>query len=205
MNTLAYSSQKPEKVAPKVEELVRKELAATQPVPYVVQDLAAVKNSVGSILGEGLDLLLGGKAETQLFTLVFDIAQPRPTKLQVHMNKQGIGCHGGSIVFTTKLGKPVAAEVVMDNSGKFAGDTAVAGKLNANKALLKQIEKLARTKTSLGGVEITAPRLVKLVPSDGGTTLVLSTLARPRAMGFAVSLDVQEFFAVATQVEAAMG
>lgn len=38
MNNLAFSNQDREKIAPKVEELLRKELGAAGPVAYEVED-----------------------------------------------------------------------------------------------------------------------------------------------------------------------
>ncbi|MFH0798887.1 MAG: hypothetical protein V2A66_01755 [Pseudomonadota bacterium] len=209
MNNLAYSSQKPEEVASKVEELLRKELNSQSPIQYQIEDEGASRTSLGSILKESAGLLLGGREEVKLFTIVFNITQPRPITLRVHLNKQGIGCHAGSLLYTSNISKPVSGEASLEEpkmlgASKFKGATDVAEKLNGNKDLLKLCGKFARTEGNSGGIKLTVPRICKVVPAGAGTMLVINTLPRPTSMGFGAAMDAKDFFSIAELVEKAL-
>jgi hypothetical protein len=67
MRNLAYSTQSPEKIGANVEEMLRKELAVSTPIPYQVEDANASKTTLGTVLGEGFGLLFG-RQEVLLFS-----------------------------------------------------------------------------------------------------------------------------------------
>jgi hypothetical protein len=206
MGNLAYATQKPEEIAHTVEEMLRKEINSSSPIPYTIEDAGAEKTTVGKVLKDAAELLFIGKEEEALFTMAFDISQPRPATLRVHLNRQGIGCHGGQLLYTTKLSKPVAGEVFLEEpkflvGSKFGGDPDAAKKLNSNKDLLKRAPKLARTESNVGGLDIEIPLFFRIVPDEQGSMLVINTLPKMVAMGFSASLDAKEFFEVAALVE----
>jgi hypothetical protein len=208
MNNLAYNSQKPDVVGPQVEELLRKELGATAPIPYQVEDEGASRTSLGTILKEGVGTLFGREA-TPLFTLIFNIAQPRAATLRVSLSRQGIGCHAGSLLYSAKLAKPVKGEVSMEQpktfgASKFTGNPETGGKLNANGELVKRLNKFARTKANVGGLDIEMPRFVRVAPADSGAMLVVNTLPRQTSMGLGAAMDAPEFLAIAGMVESAL-
>lgn len=211
MNVLAYSTQDGEKVAAKVEELLRKETGAAAPLTWDVETTGASKVSVGTLLAEGVGLIFG-RSEVRLFTIGFNLATPRAARIEINMNRQGVGCHAGTILYSTNLSKPVAGEISLEDpktfgSSKFAGEgpaAANAEKLNSSKELLKLANAFARTKANVGGVDITAPRFFKLAPREGGSILVAATLARSYSMGFKISMESKEFFQIADLIEAAL-
>lgn len=97
--------------------------------------------------------------------------------------------------------KPVASEVALeDKRARFAGHDATAAKLNADKALTKRIDKLARTRA----LNMTAKRMAKIVPAGAGSAFTLRTLPRFHALGFKAELDAKEFFDVAGALEAVL-
>src|SRR5438132_12980707 len=96
MNNLAYTSQDPTYIGGKVEETVREEVGATAPIAYQVQGGEAATATIGSFLSDIGGALIGGKDET-LFRLNFELAQRRPSTLQVSVNRQGVGSHAGQI------------------------------------------------------------------------------------------------------------
>ncbi len=205
MNNLAYNSQQPDKVGPQVEEKLRKEVGASAPIGYKVEDQGGT-TSVGSVLSDMARGLFGGKSEL-LFTLVFDLTQPRRAELRAAVARQGVGCHVGGLLYSIQLAKSVKSEVTLEppksfGTAKFMGDAEAIGKLNAKGDLLKRVAKFARTETELGGLKIKIDRLVKIVPQESGTLLAISTLGRPTSMGFDASLDAKEFFDIAAQIEA---
>jgi hypothetical protein len=207
MNNLAYTSQDPETIGPKVEEKVREETGATAPVPYEVQMGEAGTATIGSFLGDIGNALIGGSDNT-LFRLNFDLA-PRPATLQVSMNRQGVGSHAGLLLYSARLSKPVAGEVALEDpkffgKSKFAGDATASAKLNANGDLIKRANDLARVESQSGGLTLKIKRCCKIIPQEGGSLLVLGTLPRPIKMGFGASLDAKDFFDIAALVEAAL-
>ncbi len=208
MNTLAYSSQQPEKVAPKVEDLLRRELGATTPVPYEVETADANKTTVGTVLKEAIGKFFGS-SEVPLFTLTFNVNAPRTAKVEVRMNRQGIGCHAGTLLYSARLNKKVAGEVTLDDpktfsNSPFSGDPAACERLNANKALLKKANAFAVTKGQAGGMEITIPRFCRIAPDGDGAILVAATLGQPHMLGFKISMRSKDFFELAEMIEAAL-
>ena len=206
MNNLAYNSQQPDKVGPQVEEKLRKELGASAPLMYQVESGEAGSTSVSSVLSDMGRALVGGKSE-RLFTLVFDLpasTAPRAAQLRANVNRQGIGSHVGLLLYSTRLNKPVKGEVTLEAKGKFGGEAETAARLNAKGDLLKRLGKFARTEAEIGGLKLKIERLVKIMPREDGTLLVVSTLGRTTGMGFDATLDAKEFFDIAGMAEAAL-
>jgi len=199
MNNLAYASQQPETVVPKIEEILRKDIGVDAPIPHSVEDLNVSRANVGSMLHDAGVSLFGGK-EALLFTVVFDIGQARPVKLRAQVNRQGIGCHVGTLIFSTKIAKAVKGEVALDQKSKFQGEAEVAGKLNGIKELLKRADKFARTKSDVGG-GIKMDRFFKLGPFETGSILVAGTLPRATGMGMSATTEAKEFIDLAKIIE----
>ena len=205
MNNLAYGNQQPEKVGPQVEEKLRKELGAAAPLPYKVKMAGAGSTTAGTVLADVARGLLGGQANT-LFTLVFDLTAPRAAQLRAVVERQGVGCHVGPLLFSTALSKPVKGEVTLEGpkmlgASKFTGEAEASAKLNAKGDLLKRLGKLARTESEIGGLTLKMERLVKLAPQEKGAVLVVGTLPRSTSMGMDAALDAKEFMDLAAIVE----
>jgi len=208
MNNLAYTSQDPAYVGEKVEERVREEVGASAPVPYQVQAGEAGTATIGSFVSDIGSALLGGNDAT-LFRLNFDLAQRRPANLQVSINRQGVGSHAGLLMYSTKLSKPVSAEVALEDpkffgKSKFAGEANASARLNANGELIKRCNNLARVESQSGGLTLKIKRCCKVIPYEAGSMLIVATLPRPIKMGFAAAIDAKEFFDIADMIEAAL-
>jgi hypothetical protein len=203
MNNLAYSSQDKEAVGPRVEELLRKELAAMAPLVYAVEDEGAGETGALTMLKDARNAFFGGAA-TPVFTLRFQIPQPRATGLDVHLNRRGVGCYAGSLVYTTVLNGNFSGEVTLDEEGRFQGDPNASGKLNARKDLLKKCGAFAVTKGGLAGFEMKVPRVLRITPREDSAEIVVVTLPRSKSMGFSASFGSKEFFDLASDIEAAM-
>jgi hypothetical protein len=203
MNNLAYNSRDPQTVAPKVEELIRKELGAAGRIPYTVADGAAEPYTVGSALKTAL---VGGGLQS-VFLLNFQLPPPRPTCLQVSMDQMGVGCLAGSTLFSTRLSKSVAGEVTFESpagfrgKSKFAGNSEASAKLNANGDLVKLANKFARTESTFGGRTLKRDRLLKIAPDGNGCLLIIGSLPRTTSMGFSATVDSHDFFELATLIE----
>jgi hypothetical protein len=206
MNNGGYMSQAADVVGPKVEELVRADLESQTPIPFEIEMGGAGKLTAGGVLSDAAKSFFGGR-ETLLFTVCFNLQQPRPITLQVPVDRQGVGSHLGALLYTTKLSKPVAGEASLGDpkmfgSSKFAGDAAVADKLNANSELIKRVNKFSRLEWQ--NMHLKAPRMVKVSSVDGAGVFAALTLPRSHAMGMKVSLDVKEFVELAGLVEASL-
>ena len=208
MNNLAYTSQDANYVGAKVEEKVREEVGATAPLTYQVETGEAGTATVGSFLSDIGNALVGG-ADKTLFRLNFDLMQPRPANLQISINRQGVGSHAGLLMYSTKISKPIAGEVALEDpkffgKSKFVGDATAAAKLNGNGDLIKRANDFARVESQSGGLTLKIKRCCKVVPHEGGSMLVITTLPRPIKMGFGAIIDAKDFFDIADMVEASL-
>ena len=208
MGGFTFISQKTEKVAPKIEQLIRKEIGAGAPLAYTIEDGTAQTASVGSAFRDAATALVGGAAK-ELFQLDFQLPQPRPASLQVSVCRQGVGSYVGLLLYSSRLAQPVASEVVLEEAGgwgksKFVGDAAACAKLNAHKDLLKRVNRLARTEWEMSAITVKIKRICRIEPQDGGSLFVVGTLPRPVWFGFSASADAKEFFDVAAMIEAAL-
>jgi hypothetical protein len=202
MNNLAYMGQDGNTVAPKVEELLRKELAGG-PYPYSVDGSGAAGPSTKSVIADVASSVFGGSV-TPLFAIHFDIQQPRPAQLDVHMLRQGLGCVAGSLAYMTVINKPAAGEVLLGDDGKFTGNAEVAGKLNAKKDVLKKCGDFAVQKGGLTGVELKIQRVLRITPQDRMSRIVAVTLPKSKSMGFSASLSSKEFLEMVALLESAL-
>ena len=71
-------------------------------------------------------------------------------------------------------------EVSLDDDGRFQGDPAASGKLNARKDLLKKCGAFAVTKGGLAGFEMKVPRFLRITPRDESAEIVVVTLPRSK-------------------------
>ncbi len=162
MANTAFGSQKPEKIAPVLEEMLRKEIGAPMPIAYQIMNAETRSVSAQSLLSDYGRMIVGGN-ETPLFLLQFTLAMPRPAELQVRVNRQGIGAHVGLLSYAARLVKPIGSEVSLEppktfGASKCIGDPQGIARLNNNGDLLKRLNKLARTESEVGGLKWDARR-----------------------------------------------
>jgi hypothetical protein len=79
MNNLAYMGQDGQTVVPKVEELLSKELGTSGPIPSSVE-VEGGGVTAGSVLRDLGASVFGGNV-VPLFTIHFQLTQPRPVQL----------------------------------------------------------------------------------------------------------------------------
>jgi hypothetical protein len=209
MNNLAYNSQKPEVVGPKVEELIRKEIGAADMIPFDVEDAQGNHYSVGTALGDIGRAIFGGRVDL-LFNLNFSLSQPRPARLIASVERMGpLGCYVGPLVYHTELSRPVSGEAALEapktfGSSKFVGEPSLVAKLNGNSDLVKRANKFAKTESKIGGGTFKMERTFKVVPHGDRALLVIATLPRLTSMGFGAAVDAKDFFDIAALVDASL-
>ena len=205
MNNLAYTSQDPAHVGPKIEEKIREEIGSSAPLPYTVEQGDAATVSAGSFLKDIGKGLVGGSSDV-LFYLNFAFPGQRPATLQVAVDRQGVGSHAGLCMYTAKIAKPVTGESSLDDpkffgKSKFSGDVSTAEKLNSNGDVIKLANSLARLEGESGGISLKIKRCCRVVPDGDGSNLIVATLPRPTKMGMSAAVDVQDFFKLAQLIE----
>jgi hypothetical protein len=205
MANIVFGNQKSDKIGPVVEEKLRKELGLSAPIPYTVEDAAAGKTSVGTVLKDMGSIFSGGQADL-LFTLVFDISGPRPAKVYARVVRQGVGARVQELLFSTALSKPVKGEVMLEDpkligKPKFAGDDEAIKKLNSSGDLIKRANGFARHRSEYGGLVVDSERFFQIAPAAQGSMLVSTSLPRQIKMGFDSTLDAKEFFDIAALAE----
>jgi hypothetical protein len=199
MNVLAYQTQDPEKVAGYLIEKLHEELGGAVPIEHWREGVSAK-----SLLAGVGRALLGGNADC-MYVLTFDVEAARRFQLRCNVNRQGIGCHVGTLTYATRLGKHVDGDVMLTERGaQFAGDPTAAAKLNAHKDLCKRLDALARTRGNLGGFDVTIPRHAVIHSQPEGALFTLATLGRSHAMGFKMAIDAKELLDLAALLEAAL-
>jgi hypothetical protein len=208
LNNLIFGNQQSDKIAASVEEIVRKDVGSPTPLVYRILDATGGSATVGSVLVD-IGNLLGSGQTTPLLTVELDIPGGRPATLQAQVIRQGVGGHTGPLVFVFRLAKAAAGEVGFEEhksfgTPKFTGDPATAARLNGVKDLAKRTDKVLRSEAEMGSVKVKAPRVFRLVPADGGSTLVLGTLPRLTSMGMSATTDAREILEIATAVEGAL-
>jgi hypothetical protein len=208
VNNLVYGNQDPAKLAAGVEEIVRKDVGSATPLQYRILEQAAGTATVGSVLVD-IGHALGSGATTPLLMVELDLPGAMPATLQAQLIRQGVGAYCGALVFAFRSAKPVAGEVGFEEhksfgTPKFTGDPAAAARLNGAKDLARRTDKVLRSESEMGSIKVKVPRTFSLVPSDGGSLLVLGTLPRLTSMGMSATTDAREVLEVAAAVGAAL-
>ena len=221
MNNLVYDSRDPQAVAPKVENLIRKELGAAGPIPYTVaNDSPEMCTVTWALRGTPV-----GSQMQSIFQLNFELPPPQPARLDVSFYELGDGCVAGTTCYSARLPKSIGGEVALEppegflraaastlnpnpyltntftSPTKFAGNPEVSGRLNANGDLLTLANKLARTDAMFGGRGLRRDRLLKLVPDGQGCLLIVGSLPRAIALGLKATVDAKDFFELASLIE----
>jgi hypothetical protein len=207
MNNLAYGHQQPEKIAASAEEIVRKDLGASEPITFRIVDAGAAPASVASVLTD-IKNVLGSGSTTPLLSVELDLPGPRRATLLARFLRQGVGCYCGSLLFTVPLNRSIDREVTIEDhksfgSPKFLGGEAAA-RLNAAKDLAKRVDKILRTEVEMGSIKVRISRLFRLVPSQDGSLVILGTLPRLTSMGMSATTDAREVLEVVAAIEAAL-
>lgn len=206
LSSLHYNSQKPEKVAPHVEEAIRQELGAPTPIPYQVLPGASGGATAGSLLSEWAHAQMHmSQQAAPLFYIQFALAWPRPFELQVGILRHGMGALAGRCVFAIPLAKRVPGplslvELKFGQAGGFAGDPALTARLNSNRDLLAKAYGLLATKASIGSTRLSIPHYFQIQPSRTGSLLMVHRLPRPGLLSGA-NWGVKDLLAFAPMLE----
>lgn len=200
-----FKSPQAEYIAPLIEGKLRSELNLTASLAYQIQGAGTQRANVGTLVSDAARLMIGSSA-TQLFTLHFDLIEPRVFGLRVQLSRHGIGAHIGGLLYSIRLNKLVTGEVGLEKpktfgTSKFTGDAQFSEKLNSNPDLLKIANKFSRTRIGYSGIIVEIPRLFKIVPQEAGAVLIINTLPK---MGLNnCLLQTREFLELVARIEAA--
>lgn len=205
MSLFLFNSQKLEKIAPSVEEALRKELGAPASLPYQLLDTQSTGVSGQSMLSDIGAGLLDGKG-TALFVLHFTLPQPRPFELRVTINRTGIGAYVGQLSYVVRLARPVDGEISIEppkwfGASKLIGNAEALARLNKKGEVIKQANDLAVTGGKAGTVNFSIERALKILPQSTGSLLLLNTVAVETRMGLSMSFNTKKVFTFATLLD----
>lgn len=202
---LYYLSQKPEKIAPGIETLVRKELAAPTPFQYEVLPGESSGATAGSVLSDiGKSFVPLKSQTTSLFYVRFNPIWPRPFELQVTVSQRGLGALVGPFAYAVPLNKSVQGTVTLGKGrAGFSGDVETSALLNGNMELITQAHRLSVTNVLIGRTRLSISQHLQIVSGKSGSVLIVRRLGKP---GFWSGFNVgaKDLFAFVSQLEACL-
>ena len=200
MAFLLFNTHQPEKIAPKVEELLRKEVGAPVPLAYQLLDAGTGGVTAGSLLRDAGSSILDSKG-TVLFFMQFALPQPRPFELRVTINRSGIGGYVGQLSYAVRLMKPVNGEISIEppkwfglGSSKFLGNAEAVARLNKNGKVIKYANDLAVNSGKAGTIDFSIDYCLKILPQTAGSLLILNTVPVQTKMGLGMTLNLKKVF-----------
>ncbi len=205
MASLSYLGQNPEKIAPRIEELVRKELGAPTPIPYQILPGTSGGATAGSLLSEWAHAQMRMTQQADaLFYVHFSLAWPRPFELQISVIRQGLGALVGKCSFAVPMAKPVRGplslgQLKLMSARGFSGDPATSARLNANRDLLAKAYGLTVSTSTIGRTKLTISHYLQIQPARSGSLLVVNRLAK--ALLFSVDMGVKDVMAFVPMLE----
>lgn len=211
MAGLAYLTQNPEKIAPGIETLLRKDLNAPAPLPYQILPGASSGKTVGSILGDlGKSLAPLPHTIPSLFYVHFTPNWPQPFEVQVTVLRKGMGALVGTFLYVVPLSKPITRAITLgkaklraSSSEGFTGDADTIDRLNSNRDLIIQAHKLVVSSTMIGRTTLTIPGSLQIVPRDSGSALVLRRLCKVGLI-WGLNVGAKDLFAFIPKLEACL-
>jgi hypothetical protein len=209
MAGLAYSRPNPDKIAPGIEALLRKELGSSTPLPYQILPGEGESATTKSVLSDiGKAMIMTKQQSSVLFYVHFALNVPRPFELQVSVTRYGLGALVGRFAYAVPLNKPVQGAVSLEATklgsfNGFSGNAVTKARLNSSRDLIIQAHKLAVSKTTIGKFKLSIPHHVEVVPYKFGSLLILDRLCVPGFFSGA-NVGAKDLFAFVPQLEASL-
>jgi len=209
MAGLAYSRPNPDKIAPGIEALLRKELGSSTPLPYQILPGEGEGATTKSVLTDiGKAMIMTKQQSSVLFYVYFALDVPRPFELQVSVTRYGLGAVVGRFAYAVPLNKPVQGKASLGvtrlgSYNGFAGDAATIARLNSSRELILQAHKLAVSKTTIGNINLTISQRLEVIPYKSGSLLILDRLGVPGFFSGA-NVGAKDLFAFVPQLEACL-
>lgn len=200
-----FTSEKPEKIGPKIAAKIGKELGIAAPPYEALVEGKYKPGSLGQALGDLSTALFGGGTRP-IASVRLDVPQPRPFELTAHVIKGGSQIVLGSLLFSIKLSKRVPAAVTVEDAkvfskSRFTGGNGLAEKLNGDADLIKKVNAFVRTKYQVNNDTIRTERFLKIEPTTDGSVLAINTLPRSKWLGLTSTFDAVAFLEIAQAVE----
>jgi hypothetical protein len=200
-----FTSEKAEKIGPKVAAKIGKELSIPAPPYETVAEGNYKPGSLGQALGDLSTALFGGSTRP-IVSVRLDIPQPRPFELTAHVIKAGSQIVLGSLLYSIKLARTVPGAIMLEDAkvfskSKFTGGNGTADKLNGDADLIKKVNAFVRTKYQVNNDTIRTERFLKIEPMPDGSVLAINTLPRSKWLGLASTFDALAFLEIALAVE----
>jgi len=181
-----FNSQKAEKIAPKIEAKLRKELGATAPLSH---------------------RMVGGEGGA-LFYMEFALPSPPPSRLLACVLKNGLlGAMVGELFYSAQLSKTIRSRAWLAREAQasgaaigFAGDAEACEKLTADRRLVGRAAAFTRDREIISTTVIEIKSGFEIAPQPGaGSLLAVRTLMK--GGWFSGSFDAREFLDIAAAIE----
>ncbi len=204
---MIFFTDKAEKNGLKVEGKLRKELGIPTELPFTTTFEGNYKpGSFSEAFGEAATALFGGQCRP-LYTFHFQITYPRKFEFSARIVKSGATVVLGALLLSAVIEKKITAPLIFEkgayfSTGKFTGEDAVVlEKLNADKTLLKLVNKFVKDSYRVGNAKIKIESFFKITPVDGRGLLTVQTLPEKRWFGFVSHFDTATFFQIISAIE----
>jgi hypothetical protein len=207
-NALVYRTHDPAEFAPKVEEIVRKDVGSPVALRYRVESAEASRAGARGMLADIGRLAIGGRS-VPLARLEFDLPWHREATLSALATRVGVNAIVANLWFEVVLGRPVDAPVEftgarIGSGGSFTGG-ASAARLATVPELSKRVGKLLRQLAMFGAVRFETTPAFSVDPDGDESRLRITTLAHTGGIMIAhASTEAGEVLAVAKAMEAAL-
>lgn len=198
---LGSNSSDIEKVAPLIEEHVRNEIGASEPLPYEIEWPG--EEGQGSAYWRSVN---GGKAVIYCY-FHFNLPGSPPTLLRITMQKDAFsGCSAAMLHYETEFSKTIGDIVALPTPRPLglhriwkvrfdSTDDATREKLNANAELITLANRFYRTRKD----DLQIEGVFALLPEKTGTLFMVKTL--PKSVYEKDALQIKDFLAIATMIE----
>jgi len=207
-NALVYRTHDPAEVAPKVEEIVRKDVGSPTALRYRIESAEAPRAGVGGMLADIGRLAIGGRT-VPLALLEFDLPWHRDARLRALASRVGVNAIVAHLWFDVVLARPVDAAVEFKGARLGSGGSLLGGasaaRLSAVPDLPKRIGKVLRPLAMFGAIRFESKPSFAIEPDGDQSRLRISNLAHTGGILIAhASTDAGEVLEIAKAIEAAL-
>ncbi|HJP89504.1 MAG TPA: hypothetical protein VJ850_10765 [Candidatus Limnocylindrales bacterium] len=202
-NALVYRQKDPAEYAPRVEEVVRKDLGAVSPVKYVVHETGNRSSLGGTMLRQAF----GGAVA--MAEITFELPWRRQATLTAMAEQTGVVMAVIDLVYDFELERAVAAPIELQRKRFVATDpsaSATADRLNAQPGLVDRLRKVLNDHVMVNMKIVTVEPVVRIVPDGAGSRLQIRTLAKLGGIVIAnATTNAAAFVALAREIDPLVG
>ena len=188
-----------------IEAQLRKELGATQPIPFRTFERPTEPGTENPLV-HILTWASRGQAPF-IHAVVLEMQHPGPWALTVHVVKTAqMFVVGARLAFAAHLRGTVSKPTHLAGNNVWSGDDALSASLNSDAGLRGAIHAQLRPKLQVGakgagGFWISMPTMCSILPGKDGVDFALGTMPEVSWTGMSASFHAQEFLQIAGRIQ----